>query len=83
MKDSPQIAKLPKEVSNYLEYPFAWHFGNIKVVLETMECTGKLPHGCPNCRGLDFCTKRDALKRYATMEKCWDALLASHKEEGE
>lgn len=63
---------LPEGIRGYEQYPFAWHFGNIKVALEGMTCTGKLPHGCPNCRGLDFCTKRDALKRYAKMEQCWN-----------
>lgn len=47
--------------------------GNVRLVVDTMTCTGKLPYGCPNCKGLDFCLKRNAQK---TMDKL-EALFAT------
>ena len=42
--------------------------GNLRVIVECMTCTGKLPHGCPNCKGLDFCVKRHAQKTLDKLE---------------
>ena len=74
------VSALEAENERLLEERQRLDLGNLEVIVETMECRNtKLPYGCPNCKGLDFCLRSHARKTIAAL-KAYKAILSREQE---
>ena len=74
------VSALEAENERLLEERQRLDLGNLEVIVETMECRNtKLPYGCPNCKGLDFCLRSHARKTIAAL-KAYKAILNREQE---